>query len=83
MLTIYSSDPICALVTDLSNAFNELGRDALFQMLLEEATVMKPLFKWLEIETTKSRDSNNQSLFIENHHLNWKSPRTSNLIKRS
>ena len=30
-------DPICALVTDLSNAFNELGRDRLFQMLLEEA----------------------------------------------
>ena len=32
-----SSDPICALVTDLSNAFNELGRDALFQMLLDKA----------------------------------------------
>ena len=28
------NNPFCALITDMSNAFNELNRDALFQMLL-------------------------------------------------
>ena len=28
------ANPYCALITDISNAFNELNRDALFQMLL-------------------------------------------------
>ena len=28
------NNPFCALITDMSNTFNELNRDALFQMLL-------------------------------------------------